>query len=114
MVRQLTADLSAGVSPARVAAMFHNTVAAFLAAAVVRAREGTGVRLVALSGGCFANRVLTAGLVGRLADEGFEVLRHSLTPCNDGGVALGQAVVAAARWKRDRESSDVSSRSGAD
>ncbi|MCY2931761.1 MAG: carbamoyltransferase HypF [Planctomycetota bacterium] len=108
MVRQLTADLIAGVSPGRVAAKFHNTVSGFLVAAAVRAREGTGVNVAALSGGCFANRVLTAGVCKGLTDEGFEVLMHRLVPCNDGGVALGQAVVAAGQWKRKREPNDVS------
>jgi hydrogenase maturation protein HypF len=103
MVKQIVADLGAGASAGRVAAKFHNTVCRFLAAAAVRAREETGLGAVALSGGCFANRILTAGVVKELAAAGFEVLRHNMVPCNDGGVALGQAVVAAARWKRKLE-----------
>ena len=114
MLRQLTADLIAGVSPARVAAKFHNTVSRFLVASARRAREGTGLNVVALSGGCFANRVLTAGVRDGLAEAGFEVLSHRLVPCNDGGVALGQAVVAAGRWNRNLETNDVSCRSRTD
>jgi hydrogenase maturation protein HypF len=62
-----------------------------------RAREETGLTTVALTGGCFANRYLTARLSAALAADGFTVLRHRTIPCNDGGVALGQAVVAAAK-----------------
>jgi hydrogenase maturation protein HypF len=97
MVRGIVADLEAGFAAGVVAAKFHNTVVAFLAATAGRVREATGVNLVALSGGCFANRRLTTGLVKALEADGFEVLRHLTVPCNDGGVALGQAVIAAAR-----------------
>jgi hydrogenase maturation protein HypF len=56
--------------------------------------------VVALSGGCFANRYLSARLEEALVADGFEVLVHRSVSCNDGGVALGQAAVAAARWAR--------------
>ena len=102
MVRGMVADLEAGVAAGIVAAKFHNTAVAFLAAAARRAREAERLNLVALSGGCFANRRLTRGLVSALEADGFEVLRHVAIPCNDGGVALGQAVVAAARLRSPR------------
>ena len=97
MVGGIVADLEAGAGATAVAGRFHNTVIAFLSAAARRAREATGANLVALSGGCFANRRLSAGLAATLEAGGFEVLRHRMVPCNDGGVALGQAVIAAAR-----------------
>jgi hydrogenase maturation protein HypF len=100
MVRGLVADREGGTAVGVVAAKFHNTVAAFLAAATRRAREATGLSLVALSGGCFANRRLATRLAATLEADGFEVLRHITVPCNDGGVALGQAAVAAARTGR--------------
>jgi len=53
---------------------------------------------VALSGGVFQNLLLLAVTVSRLEGHGFGVLVHSRVPCNDGGISLGQAVVAAARW----------------
>ena len=62
----------------------------------------TGLNVVALSGGCFANRYVTSRLSANLASEGFEVLRHRRVPCNDAGVALGQAAVAAARKRASR------------
>jgi hydrogenase maturation protein HypF len=97
MVEAIVADLAAKASAAVVAARFHNTVAEFLLAAAQRAREETGLSTVALSGGCFANRYLTVRLASALASADFEVLRHRTVPCNDGGIALGQAVVAAAK-----------------
>ncbi|MBL7132920.1 MAG: carbamoyltransferase HypF, partial [Phycisphaerae bacterium] len=96
MVEQIVGDLRNGQDAGMVAAKFHNTVVSFLAASALRAREETNLDVVALSGGCFANRYLTARLSEALAAEGLRVLRHRTIPCNDGGVALGQAVVAAA------------------
>ena len=82
-----------------VSARFHNTTAEFLLTSTRRAREMTGLGVVALSGGCFANRYLTARLVEMLQGAGFTVLRHRTMPCNDASVSLGQAVVAATRAK---------------
>jgi hydrogenase maturation protein HypF len=96
----LAADAEAGADPAAVAARFHNTLAAMLTAAAVAARERTGLSTVAISGGCMANRLLRRELRRRLAADGFEVLLHRAVPCNDGGIALGQAFVAAARLCR--------------
>ncbi|KPK83797.1 MAG: hypothetical protein AMJ81_07295, partial [Phycisphaerae bacterium SM23_33] len=100
MIKAMVAELKAGRRIGIVSAKFHNTVAAFLAAAADRARQLSGLKVVALSGGCFANRYLSARLGELLRRAGFEVLTHRLIPCNDGGVALGQAVVAAHRLTR--------------
>jgi len=60
--------------------------------------EDRGPRpMVALSGGVFQNRILIERVVAGLEDRGFTVLTHSQVPSNDGGLALGQAVIAAAR-----------------
>ena len=97
MVEAIVADLARQVSVSVISTKFHNTVAAFLAESARRARDATGLNLVVLSGGCFANRLITARLTGQLAGDGFEVLTHRKIPCNDGGIALGQAVIAAAK-----------------
>jgi len=78
------------------AALFHEELAAALAAAAVRARRDTGLATVGLTGGVFANTRLTESLGSRLRSEGFTVLLHRLVPPNDGGIAYGQAAVAAA------------------
>ena len=56
----------------------------------------TGLELVALSGGVFQNVLLTERLCSGLRAGGFRVLTHSRVPTNDGGISLGQAVVAGA------------------
>ena len=56
--------------------------------------EETGITQVALSGGVFQNRLLLRLAMAVLRREGFSVLTHHLVPCNDGGISLGQAVIA--------------------
>ncbi|HEV7668163.1 MAG TPA: carbamoyltransferase HypF [Thermoanaerobaculia bacterium] len=82
-------------SPGRIAARFHAAVADALVAACVHGRKKTGVATVALSGGVFQNVLLLRLAVDALARTGFEVLTHRKVPPNDGGLAYGQAVIAA-------------------
>lgn len=84
-----------GVNPADLAAGFHRAVVNATASAVVAYAEASGVGTVGLTGGVFVNNLLREGLRSKLTDCGFEVLTHSVLPCNDGGLALGQAVIAA-------------------
>ena len=97
LVRAVAEDLSAGVGRSIVAARFHNGVAALIEDCCVALRERHGLSTVALSGGVFQNLLLLTAVVGLLEARGFRVLVHSRVPCNDGGISLGQAVVAAAR-----------------
>ncbi|MFO8011832.1 MAG: carbamoyltransferase HypF [Phycisphaerae bacterium] len=97
LVRALVADAEAGSDAAAIAARFHATVAEMLRAAARRARDETGLERVCLSGGCFANALLVERLAPALESDGFEVYAHRDVPPGDGGVALGQAYVAAAR-----------------
>jgi hydrogenase maturation protein HypF len=90
-------DLIAGLSPAVIAARFHNGVSSVIAAACGVLRDRYGLGTVALSGGVFQNLLLTERVESLLTARGFRVLIHRRVPCNDGGISFGQAVVAAAR-----------------
>jgi hydrogenase maturation protein HypF len=96
-VRAIAADVRAAVAVATIAARFHETMAAAIAAGCLAARAVHRLSTVALSGGCFANRRLTERALERLAAAGFETLTHRRVPPGDGGIALGQAAVATCR-----------------
>jgi hydrogenase maturation protein HypF len=93
-IRAIVDDLQGGVPVSAVSARFHNTLAYLVAETCLLVRADTGLARVALSGGVFQNRYLTEKCVAILKRGGFEVLTHSLVPPNDGGLALGQAVIA--------------------
>ena len=97
MIRGIVADVEAGRPMQATSARFHATVAAMLRAAARRARHETGLGRVALAGGCFANARLVRLLAAALESDGLEVYVHREVSPGDGGVALGQAYVAAAR-----------------
>ncbi|GAB4530702.1 MAG: carbamoyltransferase HypF [Roseibium sp.] len=99
MWQALIADLRAGDPPGRISARFHLGLIEGLAETLVRSGAEPGDR-VALSGGVFQNAILRDGLTERLSQKGFQVLNHRQVPANDGGLALGQAVVAAARAQK--------------
>jgi hydrogenase maturation protein HypF len=98
MVRTVVGELIAGVHAATISARFHNTLAAATAAAVRLAACERGRLPVVLTGGCFQNARLAEGILGRLSSR-FSVYLHRRVPPGDGGVSLGQAVVAAAMAK---------------
>jgi hydrogenase maturation protein HypF len=81
------------------AARFHNTVGAVIAEACRRMRFETGIDAVCLSGGTFQNAYLLGLAVRLLGADGFRVFTHSAVPPNDGGLSLGQAVVAGNRLR---------------
>jgi hydrogenase maturation protein HypF len=97
LVRAVTGELAEGAPAPLIAARFHNGVAALIEDGCVLAREQHGLDTVALSGGVFQNVIVAERAAARLAARGFRVLTHSRVPCNDGGISLGQAVVAGAR-----------------
>ncbi len=76
---------------------FHRAVVDGLAAVAGRLRERTGLGEVTLSGGVFANTLLTSWCTAALERDGFRVLRHRRVPPTDAGLALGQVAVLAHR-----------------
>jgi len=95
-IAAIVADLRAGAGVSRVAARFHRALADATAEACTAAADRRGIDTVVLSGGVFQNRVLLERTSAQLADTGLRVLVPERLPANDGGIAFGQAAVAAA------------------
>ena len=95
LIAGVISDLEAGCAVPVIAMKFHNTVAAMAGDACLRVQADMGIGTVALSGGCFQNRLLLSKTVRLLRSSGFRVLTHRQVPANDGGISLGQAVIAA-------------------
>jgi hydrogenase maturation protein HypF len=93
LVEAVLEDLQQGIKASTIAGRFHNA----LVDAVLAVSQVAGEPIVVLSGGCFQNRLLTEGAARRLSQAGFSVLLHRQVPPNDGGISLGQIVVAAAQ-----------------
>jgi hydrogenase maturation protein HypF len=96
VVRAVAADVRAGVPAGVIGARFHRGVADLVAALAVLARDQGGGGTVALTGGVFQNALLLSSARRELRAAGFTVLCHRNVPPNDGGLALGQVVAAAA------------------
>lgn len=90
-------DVLAGVSAANIATRFHAGLVAALLTTVERLQAIHPFDDVVLSGGCFQNRILFEALDRQLTARQFRCISHAEVPANDGGIALGQAVIAAAR-----------------
>ena len=99
-VAEIVRDVQRGRRTGEISARFHNTLAALIEDVCVRISADGGLRRVALSGGTFQNFTLLRKTVPRLRRAGFEVLLHVQVPPNDGGLALGQAVIANQILKR--------------
>jgi hydrogenase maturation protein HypF len=97
VIREVYRDVINGLEAFSISWKFHAGVIASLVDVCRMVRSARGLGTVALSGGCFQNRFLLERLKSGLQKAGFEVLHHSLIPCNDGGLSLGQAVSAASR-----------------
>jgi hydrogenase maturation protein HypF len=96
MISEIAKDVAAGCSPAVISWRFHEGLAQAISAVCVRLRHRTSLRRVCLSGGTFQNMTLLRATLARLRKAEFEVLLHSEVPANDGGLSLGQALIAAA------------------
>ncbi len=94
LIRAVVRDYEHGISPDKIAARFHRSLAELFLRSAVYARSKNQIELVALSGGVFQNKYFFNYLVRRLEEEKFRVVTHKLVPTNDGGIALGQIVIA--------------------
>jgi hydrogenase maturation protein HypF len=94
VIRAIVKEVLESEDAGRISARFHNTLALMTLEACKQIRERTSLKVATLSGGVFQNLYLTEKTLALLEGEGFRVLTHSLVPPNDGGLALGQAVIA--------------------
>jgi len=94
LIAAVVSDVTSGVPAATISGRFHRTTADMITETCHIISEKTGIKSVALSGGVFQNRLLLNLAIDMLGKEGFKVFSHRIVPCNDGGIALGQAVIA--------------------
>ena len=93
-IAAIVKDLSSGRAAGEISACFHNTLSAAIVEVCCRIRDSDGLDRVCLSGGTFQNLYLLGRTVVELRRHDFEVFLHALVPANDGGISLGQAVIA--------------------
>ncbi len=94
LLRQLVQDVLGGTAPGAISFRFHQAIADIVRDACLAARDRCGLNVVALSGGVFQNVLLLGAVLDRLQESGFTTLTHLRISANDGGLALGQALVA--------------------
>jgi hydrogenase maturation protein HypF len=99
IIQGVATDVLAGLPLPVISAKFHDTLVDAFTDICEALRREERLQRVALSGGVFQNKRLLEGLLQRLEQKGFQVFTHRRVPTNDGGIALGQAVVAAISHK---------------
>jgi len=94
MWQELLDDLAQQVSPAIIATKFHYGLAKIIVNTAQKLCQENGINQVALTGGVFQNTILLERVKNGLENLGINTINHSLIPMNDGGLSLGQAVIA--------------------
>jgi len=94
LLTAVVTDVKDHAPQAIIAARFHNTIARMVAEACLSISRKTGIKAAALSGGVFQNRILLGKARAMVESKGIRVYTHRQVPCNDGGISLGQAVIA--------------------
>jgi len=95
----LLRDIRKGARPSDISRRFHNGLASLLLGLAEKLREAHGLNRVCLTGGCFQNILLFRLLLAALRKQNFEVYFHTEVPAGDGGISLGQALVATHRLR---------------
>jgi hydrogenase maturation protein HypF len=98
--RQIVNDLNKDIPVSVISARFHNSIIWSIFETVQKMRKETGITRVVLTGGSFQNRYLAERMINLLEGNGLEVFLPARVPCNDGGIALGQLMVAARRREK--------------
>ncbi|MCK4631026.1 MAG: carbamoyltransferase HypF, partial [Bacteroidales bacterium] len=97
MIKEIVNDIINGISAGEISAKFHNTVISIIFAAANKIRKKSDISKVVLSGGTFQNRYLLENIENILTKENYQVYTPGAIPANDGGIALGQLVIASKR-----------------
>jgi hydrogenase maturation protein HypF len=103
LIRKICSDLKTGKPAGYISGKFHNSIISMLVETCIRFRDAWKLNRIALSGGCFQNTYLLSRSIEMLTGEGFEVFYHQKVPPNDGGLALGQALIANERLTTTKE-----------
>jgi hydrogenase maturation protein HypF len=98
-IEALIKDVMTGIPVSKISARFHNGLADAIRMTVNKMNQETGIRLVVLSGGVWQNLTLIGRTLSLLRADGFTVYLHRQVPTNDGGLSLGQAVIAVSRLR---------------
>ncbi len=99
LISQIIEDFRKNVPISNIAARFHNSICHICLNSCKLIREESGIKSVALSGGVWQNMTLLGKTVPLLRESGFKVMIHRQVPTNDGGLSLGQILVAASKMK---------------
>lgn len=94
IIKGVVSDVHNGIHQSVIGGKFHRTAIRLFTELCKIIRKDTDIERVALSGGVFQNSILLSGMVKALEENGFKVYTHKLVPSNDGGISLGQAIVA--------------------
>jgi len=94
MIQQIVKELQTGVTISLISARFHNTIAQLSLSVCQNLRKQSGINVVALSGGVWQNTTLLNKTIELLVSDDFTVYIHQVVPANDGGLSVGQAVIA--------------------
>jgi len=102
LIKEIVSDLEKGVSAETISARFHNTIAGIISDMCFKIKNQSGLDRVALSGGVFQNSLLMEKTFTLLERRGLKVYTHHRVPTNDGGLSLGQAVIAGELAKKGK------------
>ena len=103
MNKEISVEPDNSISIGRIGSKFHRTVIDGFVCAAKKVSLDTGIERVVLSGGVFNNLLILTGMTHSLEKEGFTVYSHSKVPSGDGGISLGQAVIAGMRLLRGED-----------
>lgn len=99
VIKKILEDMHHKTASPIISARFHNSILEMVVLVCTMLRNSKGINDVVFSGGVFQNNFLLSRLINKLKLQGFTVYSHKKVPCNDGGISLGQAVIASERSK---------------